>query len=80
MEGTPLKDLDIPKGKWSVSQRFEQVQTAIRSNLLVSQFDALAPEDKAYLIQYWRTRDSMEAYESQLLDEELKAESAKWKR
>lgn len=31
----------------------------------MSEFDALSPEDKAYLVQYWRTRDRMQAWEQQ---------------
>jgi hypothetical protein len=55
------------------------VRVAVRSGLTVSGFDSLDENDKAYLIAYWRTIDSMTAYESQEAEDKAHHQSVKSK-
>lgn len=41
----------------------------------MSEFDALDEMDKAYLMAYWRTIDSMTAWEQKLQQDELQSKT-----
>lgn len=75
-DGPSLNQLlrQIPKsdGRWFFNTRFEQINVAVESGIpRMSDFDALDPMDRAYLIARYRTRQKMATYEAWLQQKEL---------
>ena len=55
-----------------MTPRFEQAVIAFKLGMTMSQFDALDANDKAYAIVTYRSLNLMEAYESQIAEQERK--------
>lgn len=70
-DGTPLRDLPIPKGRmWYSSPRYVDAMVAFKMGKFQSEFDAASPYDKAHAIKVFETEMLKEAWEAEVAKEE----------
>ena len=70
---TPVRQLEIPRGRWTASYRFERVGAALKAGLLpLSRFDALPENDRTEIIEYLRELELMRAWDEKQAVEEMR--------